>query len=134
MALNTVTLKWNVTDLVQGGQTATLIITPTAQLTDTTDHVLVAEPVARRVIFSGGTGQLAGIIANDNANITPSGAGYLVEVVSETGQVLVPVFQTQILYANAVAGVLWLDQLAVVPSVTTWYQYLPLPSGTPTAG
>jgi hypothetical protein len=132
MALNTVTLKWNVTDLVQGGQTATLIITPTAQLTDTTDHVLVAEPVARRVIFSGGTGQLAGIIANDNANITPSGAGYLIEVVSSAGQVLVPTFQTQILFANGASQ--WLDALAVVPSVTTAYQFLPLPTGTPTAG
>lgn len=132
MALNTITLKWNLTDLLQGGQTATLIITPTAQMADATDHVLVAQPVPRRYTFSGGQGQLAGIIANDNANILPAGTGYTIEIISGSGQVIIPAFTTQLLFANGATQ--WLDQLAPVASVTTAYQYLPLPSGTPAPG
>lgn len=132
MALSTVTLKWNLTDLVQGGQTATLVITPSAQMADSTDHVLVAQPVPRRVVFSGGQGQLAGIIANDNASILPTGTGYTIEVVTSTGAVIVPAFTTQLLTANGATQ--WLDQLAPVSPVTTGYLFLPLPSGAPVAG
>jgi hypothetical protein len=131
VALNTVTLHWDLTDLIQAGLSATLSITPTAQLSDTTDHVLIP-PVARTYTFTGGTGQLAGIVANDNSAILPAGTGYLISVTAASGQVIVPQFQTQILFANGATQ--WLDALAVVPVVTTSYQYLPLPSGTPTSG
>jgi hypothetical protein len=131
MALNTVLLKWDLSDLIESGLSATLTITPTAQLADTTDHILIPA-VARTVTFTGGLGQLAGIVANDNTNITPTGTGYLITVVAQNGQIIVAQFQTQILYANGATQ--WLDQLAIVPNVTTSYQYLPLPSGTPTSG
>lgn len=131
MALNTVTLEWDLTDLIQSGLAATLSITPTAQLSDTTDHILIP-PVARTYTFTGGRGSLAGIVANDNAHILPAGSGYLISVTAVSGQVIVPQFQTQIDYANGATQ--WLDALAVVPVVATSYQYLPLPSGTPGAG
>lgn len=130
MPLNTVTLKWDLTDLIETGVTAILSITPTAQMADATDHVLIP-PVTRQVGFTGGTGQLAGIVANDNSAITPTGTGYLISVVAG-GQVIVPQFQTQLNFASG--AIQWLDQLAPVPVVTTSYQYLPLPTGTPSAG
>lgn len=131
MTLSTVTLQWSIPDLIQSGLSGTLTITPSYQMSDATDHELIPS-VARSVVFSGGTGQLAGIVANDNANILPAGTGYLITVVASNGQVIVPQFQTQILYANGATQ--WLDQLATVPTVTTSFQYLPLPSGTPSSG
>jgi len=128
MALNTVTLKWAVPDLVQSGLSGTLTITPTAQMSDSTDHELIPS-FARQVNFSGGTGQLTGIVANDNSAILPAGTGYLISVTASNGQVIVPQFQTQILFASGATQ--WLDVLAPVAQVTTAYQYLPLPSGTP---
>jgi hypothetical protein len=128
--LNTVELRWDLTDLLGAGLTATLSITPTAQMSDTTDHILIP-PAARGYVFTGGTGSLAGIIANDNPDITPAGAGYLISVTS-AGKVIIPQFQTRILSSNG--PVQWLDQLAVIPSVTTAYQYLPLTTGTPSEG
>ena len=121
MALSTVTLKWDLTDLIQAGLSATLSITPTAQLSDTTDHVLIP-PVARTYTFTGGTGQLAGIVANDNASILPAGTGYLISVTAASGQVIVPQFQTVINFANGATQ--WLDALAVVPTVATAYQFM----------
>lgn len=131
MTLNTVTLKWDLSDLMEAGISATLSITPTAQLSDTTDHILIP-PVARSVTFSGGTGQLAGIVANDNSALQPAGSGYLISVTSQQGKVLVAQFQTQLNFANGATQ--WLDELAVVPVVATSYQYLPLPTGTPQSG
>jgi hypothetical protein len=138
MSLSTVTLQWDLTDLIEAGLSATLSITPTAQMSDTTDHILIP-PVARAYTFTGGAGSLAGIIANDSANILPAydppsspGAGYLISVTSAGGQVIVPQFQTQILHASGATQ--WLDELVTVPVVAAGYQYLPLPSGTPVAG
>lgn len=131
MALSTVTLNWDLTDLMQSSLEGTLSITPTAQMSDSADHVLIP-PVARTWKFTGGTGSLAGIVANDNASVLPAGTGYLISVTDENGKVIVPQFQTQLLFANGATQ--WLDALATVPVVTTSYQYLPLPSGTPQAG
>lgn len=128
MTLQTVTLKWDLADLIQAGLSATLSITPTAQMSDTTDHVLIP-PVARAYTFTGGTGQLAGIVANDNSAVLPSGSGYLISVTAANGQVIVPQFQTQLLTANGATQ--WLDALAVVPTVATAYQFVPLPATGP---
>lgn len=131
MALNTVTLKWSIPDLIQSGLSGTLTITPSAEMSDTTDHELI--PVyPRSVSFSGGTGQLAGIVGNDDAQILPAGTGYVISVVAENGQTIVAPFTTQILFATG--AIQWLDQLATVPVVSTSFQYLPLPSGTPASG
>ena len=97
MALNTVTLTWDITDLVQAGVPAVLTIVPTAVLTDTTDLVIIPK-VPRSVTFTGGTGQLAGIVANDNANISPAGTGYVITVTQ--GAVTVLSETVQILFAN----------------------------------
>lgn len=125
MALSTVTLKWDLTDLIQAGLSATLSITPTAQMSDTADHVLIP-PVARPYTFTGGTGQLAGIVANDSPNVLPANpyAGYLISVTSAAGQVIVPQFQTQLLTGGG--DVQWLDELVIVPVVATAYQYFPV--------
>ena len=138
MTLSTVELRWDLADLIEAGLSAVLSITPTAQMSDPVDHVLVGA-VARTYTFTGGTGQLAGIVANDNANILPAyappgqpGAGYLISVTSAAGQVIVPQFCTQLLYANG--AVQWLDELVIVPVVATSYQYLPLTSGVATSG
>jgi hypothetical protein len=130
MALNTVTLKWNVTDLIQSGLAATLFITPTAQMADAADHIEIPA-VPQQVTFYG-TGQLPGIVANDDTQILPAGTGYLISVVAASGRVIIPQFQAQILFANG--AIQWLDALAPVPVVTTGFQYLPLPSGVPGAG
>ena len=131
MTLSTVTLNWDLTDLIEAALEGTLSITPTAQMSDTADHILIP-PVARTWKFTGGTGSLAGIVANDNASVLPQGTGYLISVTDENGKVIVPQFQTQLLSANGATQ--WLDALATVPVVTTSYQYLPVPSGTPAAG
>lgn len=132
MALSTVTLKWDVTDLVQSGVQAVLSIIPTALLSDTAGHALVAA-APRRVQFAGGTGQLTGIVANDSG-VLPPNAGYLISVATAGGAVLVPQFQTVLNYADADGGVLWLDQLATVPVVATGQQYVPLPGNAPSEG
>jgi hypothetical protein len=131
VSLSTVTLKWDLADLIQAGLSATLSITPTAQMSDTADHVLIP-PVARTFTFTGGLGQLAGIVANDNAAIAPVNSGYLISVTSAAGQVIVPQFQTQLLTANG--AIQWLDALAIVPVVATSYQYVPLTGGAMLGG
>lgn len=129
MALNTVTLTWDFTDLIRSGITAVLTLQPTAVLTDTTDNMIIPE-VARSVTFGGGTGQLAGIIANDNAAIAPAGTGYLVTVVAG-GMTLL----SETVIINFSAGATQdLADLVPASSVTALAQYLPLPSGTPSAG
>ena len=125
MTLSTVTLTWDFTDLVQAGQSAVLAITPTAQLTDTTDSLIVAE-TTRRVTFTGGTGQLAGIIANDNTDIAPSGTGYAITVTLPTGQVI----YTATVIINFGAGATQdLSSLNPVSSVVTMQAYMPLDGG-----
>ena len=98
MALNVVTLTWDLTDLIQSGLQATLVITPTVQLTDPVDH-LVFPAVARTVSFYG-TGQLPGIVANDNSDISPFGSTYTISVTAASGQVIVQPFNAQINFAN----------------------------------
>jgi trimeric autotransporter adhesin len=98
MTLNTVTLTWDFTDLIQSGESATLVIEPTTQLTDVTDGFIEVE-VPRPVTFTGGTGQLAGIVPNDSTNVAPQGAGYTVTVTTAAGQVIYS--QTVVInYAN----------------------------------
>ena len=87
MALSTVTLTWDLADLIQSGVNATITLTPTAVLTDTTDHIVIPQ-VARSRVFTGGTGSLPGIIACDNSAITPAGWAYTITVTLANGTVL----------------------------------------------
>ena len=113
MALNTVTLTWDLTSLIQSGLQATLYITPTAELIDVGDS-LVFPPVTVPVNFTG-TGQLKGIVANDNVAITPSGAAYSIYVAAVNGQVIIPQFTTQILFSGGATQDL--SKLVPVPGV-----------------
>jgi hypothetical protein len=118
-------------NLIQAGQSAVLSIEPTAQLTDPTDELDIAE-VAKSIYFTGGTGQLAGIIACDNAQVLPAGWGYSITVtLAGTGQVLLS-FNTFINHASGATQDL--STLTPVASVTTMQGYMPLPSGTATSG
>ena len=129
MALNTVTLTWDLTDLVQSGLSAIFSIEPDAVLADATDGLDVLE-VARSVTFTGGTGQLAGIVANDNANILPAGTAYVITVVQ--GGVTLLSQTSVIAFANgAVQKLSSLVAASVAPALVS---SLPLPTGTATAG
>lgn len=88
MTLQTVTLTWNLADLIQDGITAVLTIWPTAREADGTDSVIITT-LPQQVAFTGGTGLLAGIVANDNAALAPSGQAYNITVDTQ-GTVLVP--------------------------------------------
>jgi parallel beta-helix repeat protein len=130
MTLNTVTLTWDLTDLLQGGIRATLSLTPNAVLTDATNHVVIPE-VQRSAQFSSGTGSLAGIIACDNGTILPGGWAYTLTV-SVLGQGQLLKQTVQINFANgATQDLSTLIPLSPAPALLS---YLPLPSGTPAAG
>ena len=132
MSLNLVTLTWDFTDLIQSGEAGTLSIQPTSQLTDATDGLIIPALPPKLVNFTGGTGQLAGIVANDNANITPTGTGYTITVTAPNGQV---VYGPTTVVINFAAGATQklssLTPAVIGPVVTT---YMLQPSGTPVAG
>lgn len=132
MTLLTVTLHWDVTDLL-GGLPATgpvtLTLTPTAELTDSSGHTIVAQVPVTQTGF--GSGVLAGIIANDSAGLLPANAGYTISV-TYGSTVLVQKFSTPILHSNGADQ--FLSDLAPVASLAMSFQYLPLPSGAASAG
>jgi hypothetical protein len=130
MTLNTVTLTWDLADLLQAGIRATLSLTPNAVLTDAANHVVIPE-VQRSAQFVNGTGSLAGIIACDNGTILPSGWAYTLTV-SVLGQGELLKETVQINFANgATQDLSALIPLSPAPGLVG---YLPLPSGTPQAG
>lgn len=130
MALNTVTLTWDLADLLQAGIRATLSLAPNAVLTDAANHVVIPE-VQRSAQFVNGTGSLAGIIACDNGTILPSGWAYTLTV-SVLGQGQLFKQTVQINFANgATQDLSSLIPLSPAPGLVG---YLPLPSGTPQAG
>lgn len=130
--LNTVTLTWDLTDLVQTGLDCEIDITPTAVLSDSADHRTIPE-VAHRVRFRDGSGQLAGIIACDNPQITPPGWGYTITVTSlADGRTLIGPYNVRINYADGAT-----QDLSALPEVfdaIAMQQYLPVPSGVAAAG
>jgi hypothetical protein len=129
VALKTVTLTWDLTDLIQAGQQGTITLEPSVTLTDPTDQLVVAM-VPRSAVFAAGVGQLAGIIACDNAQILPNGWGYVVTVAIDNQVIEGFPFTTFINFANGATQDL--STLTPVQSVATMQGYMPLPSGTPT--
>lgn len=102
MSLNTVTLTWNIQDMLQSAVSkAVLSVTPSAQVNYVSGGIVVAR-VARTVTFTGGTGSISGIVATDNTGILPSPFQYLISVINavDTRQVLVPQFPTPLAFAN----------------------------------
>jgi hypothetical protein len=128
--LNTVTLTWDLTDLISSGISATISLVPTAVLTDATDHVVIPE-VSRSRAFTGGTGSLPGIIACDNSQVTPAGWAYAITVTLASGIVLLS-FDAFVNFADGATQDL--SALTPVESVTTMQAYLPLPGGTAQSG
>jgi hypothetical protein len=128
MSLNTVTLTWDLTDLLQSGESATLVIEPTAQLVDVADGLIVAQ-TARQVAFTGGTGQLAGIVANDDVNISPSGTGYTITVTTAAGQLI---YSQTVVIAYANGATQKLSSLTPAENTVTYASFLTgiYPGGT----
>lgn len=127
MALLTVTLTWNVTDLIQAGIAATLTITPTARLDDSTDSIIIAG-LPRQVAFTGGTGSLAGIVANDNSALAPGGTGYRITIDTQ-GTALVPgvnVLDMTTAISHSAGATQDLSDLLPLLSPATMVAYLPL--------
>jgi hypothetical protein len=98
MAINTVTLTWDFTDFLHAGISDSLIlyVTPSFVMADTTDN-LVIPVLTRSVSFSGGTGSMSGIIANDNGSLTPAGSAYTIYVFDPAAnQAIIGPFAAQI--------------------------------------
>lgn len=102
MALNTVTLTWNITDLIQSAVgKSTLVITPTSDVSVLSlGTILTTAP--RTYTFTGGTGSVAGLVATDNAGMTPATFLYRISVMNavDTRFTLIPEFRTPIAFAN----------------------------------
>lgn len=123
MALQTVTLTWDFTDLIQVGEAAIATITPTARLTDTADDIIIPA-VPHTVYFTSGTGQLAGIVANDNVSISPSGTGYTVVVTQAGGTVL---YSQTVIINHANGATQDLSTLGAAQNTVTYGAFLPVP-------
>lgn len=102
MALNTVTLTWNLEDfLLHAVGLALITVTPSAQVViESAGQIVIPEP--RSVTFSGGTGSLAGIIATDNAGMSPATFEYAISVINlpDTRFVIIPEFTVPITHAS----------------------------------
>src|ERR1700722_12967973 len=102
MALNTVTLTWDLTDFLNAAipDSCTLYLTPTCSLSDTVDSKTIIG-ITRSQTFSSGVGSWSGIVANDNINLSPSNSGYKIWVIDNaTGSMILPPFVAQINHAN----------------------------------
>jgi hypothetical protein len=132
LSLNLVTLSWDVQDFIQEGVTAFLTLVPNTTLTDGADNVVITN-LARTVSFLNGTGSLAGIVANDNSQITPAGWAYQVTITTGSGVVVYGPEYIQINFADGASQNL--ADIVPAQSVVAMAPYLPLhyPTGA-TAG
>ena len=117
MALQTVTLTWNLKDFLQVGipDSCILYITPNNVMADTTDSLIIPA-LTRTVAFSGGVGSISGVVANDSAALSPGNTSYEILIFDPANNtVLVPPFAVQVNHANGATqdlSVLWLNQAA----------------------
>lgn len=88
MPLNTVTLTWDFTTVLQAGETAFLQVAPTNPPWTNAAGMTIVDAEPQSVSFTGGPGTLAGIIANDNAGLNPASQGYEITVRKADGTVL----------------------------------------------
>jgi hypothetical protein len=140
MALNTVTLTWNLSDVTLGGLAARITLTPTTLLQDVTDQLTIPA-IPYSVTFTGGTGQLTGIIACDNTAITPPPGQWAYEITvtcpvqagSTAGGELV--IGPETVFINYVNGTIQdLSDLVPVAQPSPYLPYLLQPAGTPLPG
>lgn len=102
MSLNTVTLTWDIVDLVQHGiGKSTITVTPAVQVTFGGLDLIIPE-LARSVTFTGGSGSMPGIIATDNAGMSPASFEYIIMVSDAVDYRFVTIqpFATKIDHAN----------------------------------
>lgn len=126
MSLNNVT----VTGQLPGAAGATAIFTRGGWLTDTIDDLLLP-PVPAPVTLDGNGKFSISLLATDNAAPTPSGWTWTVNFVGVPG-VAPYTFSFFLPFSGGASQDI--TSLAAVPAVTPMTQYLPLPTGTPTAG
>lgn len=130
MALNYVSLTCDLYDgsgnfITQG----TASFAPSAQLTDTTDHELIAQaPIV--VTFRPSGPPVAHLLATDNGNTAPSGWAWTVTFTGVPGS---PASFSFFLPFTSGASQ-YLSAQAPVSSVVAMQAYMPLPTGTPLSG
>jgi hypothetical protein len=138
LALNTVTLTWNLVNLIQDGLPARITLVPTSLLQDTAD-ALTVPAVSYSVTFTAGFGHIEGIIACDNPHLSPGGWAYLLTVTCPvplgTGQAGTAVVGPELVFLNSAGGpVQDLSGLVEVYAVNQFQPYLLAPPGLPSAG
>lgn len=129
MALNTVTVTWDLTDFLQVAvpDSCTITFTPTSLLADAADNVIILNQ-PRSVTFTGGTGSRAGIVANDNAALVPTGTAYSITVFdNSTGLTVVPQFTAIINFSAGATQDLADLYAAQVSSSAAFFQYITVP-------
>lgn len=128
MAINTVTLTWDVTNFLQASQLVAINIAPDTTLTDPTNELVVADVSYSQEAYGAGT--IAGIVACDNGQILPSGWAYVITV--SIGNTVILDETVQINFASgATQDLSSLVELNPAPALLA---SLPLPTGTPAVG
>jgi len=102
MSLNTVTLTWNLVDLHQNGIGKSKITVTPSVLISSISLDVVFPMLSRSVTFTGGTGSLAGIVATDNAGLSPAVFEYIITVTDAVDYRFTTIqpFATPIAFAN----------------------------------
>jgi hypothetical protein len=131
MSISTVTVTWTEQDIGQaplGGNITFALNEPVSDATSGIDY----RPVPKTYFFTSATGESDPLIANDDVTLQPAGSYYTITV-AITGQAPYT-FTSQILFANGASQTLaYLQANAAVPAAQ-YQAYLPLPTGTPSAG
>jgi hypothetical protein len=102
MVLNTVTITWDLVDLLQNGiGKSKLTITPAIELSCPSLDIMIPS-LARSVTFTGGSGSLAGIVATDNSALSPAVFEYIITITDaiDFRFTTIQPFATPIAYAN----------------------------------
>jgi hypothetical protein len=102
MSLNTVTLTWDLVDLRQNpiGKSK-ITVTPAVQVTLAGIGVVIPG-LSRSAVFTGGSGSIAGIVATDNAGMSPVKFKYIITVTDaiDVRFTTIQPFSTYIDYVN----------------------------------
>lgn len=132
MALNTVTVTWNEQDIGEGALAGSVTFALSAVEADQADGIEVHPAPAKTYFFVTGTGTSGPLVANDNAGLAPAGSYYKITVAISGQQPYS--FNAPINFASGASQTLaFLYANQAVPAAQ-YSQYLPLPSGTPSAG
>lgn len=132
MSLNEVTVTWNEQDIGQAPLGGYVSFQLSALEADQADGIDIHPSPPKTYFFTSATGTSDPLVANDNVNLAPAGSYYTVTVAIKGQQPYS--FTTLVNYANGASQTLaFLIANPAVPAAQ-YAQYLPLPSGTPSAG